>query len=131
MGVVWTFFLSSITSLLSPSLWETARYRLKYCLKGPLNPEQPTNQLTIVMSRRSVNLTTLFLGSFIPPKRLTSTSCKYFDQYLTNVILESAEGEMKVCGRRTGYLQQCSPTAIRLFLRAEESHYDENSQKHT
>ena len=31
-------------SFLSPSLWETARYRLKYCLKGPLNPEQPTNQ---------------------------------------------------------------------------------------
>ena len=26
------------------SLWETARYRLKYCLKGPLNPKQPTNQ---------------------------------------------------------------------------------------
>ena len=24
-------------SSLSPSLWETARYRLKYCLKGPLN----------------------------------------------------------------------------------------------
>ena len=31
-------------SHLSPSLWETARYRLKYCLKGPLNPKQPTNQ---------------------------------------------------------------------------------------
>ena len=30
----------------SPSLWETARYRLKYCLKGPLNPKQPTNQYT-------------------------------------------------------------------------------------
>ena len=29
---------------LSPSLWETARYRLKYCPKGPLNPKQPTNQ---------------------------------------------------------------------------------------
>ena len=28
------------------SLWETARYRLKYCLKGPLNPKQPTNQCT-------------------------------------------------------------------------------------
>ena len=28
---------------LSSSLWETARYRLKYCLKGPLNPK-PTNQ---------------------------------------------------------------------------------------
>ena len=33
-------------SFLSPSLWETARYRLKYCLKGPLNPKQPTNQST-------------------------------------------------------------------------------------
>ena len=30
-------------SPLSPSLWETSRYRLKYCLKGPLNPK-PTNQ---------------------------------------------------------------------------------------
>ena len=45
VGVVWTFFLSSIISLLSPSLWETARYRLKYSLKGPLNQKQPTNQL--------------------------------------------------------------------------------------
>ena len=41
-GVVLTFLLSSILSPLSPSLWETARYRLKYCLKGPLNPKQPT-----------------------------------------------------------------------------------------
>ena len=40
--------LSSVLSLLSPSLWETARYRLKYCLKGPLNPKQPTNQPTII-----------------------------------------------------------------------------------
>ena len=31
-------------SFLSPSLWETARYRLQYCLKGPLSPKQPTNQ---------------------------------------------------------------------------------------
>ena len=33
-------------SPLSPSLWETARYRLKDCLKGPFNPKQPTNQPT-------------------------------------------------------------------------------------
>ena len=39
------FLLSSIFSPLSPSLWETARYRLKYCLKGPLNPKHPTNQI--------------------------------------------------------------------------------------
>ena len=31
-------------SPVSPSFWETARYRLTYCLKGPLNPKQPTNQ---------------------------------------------------------------------------------------
>ena len=34
--------LSTILSPFSPSLWETARYRLKYCLKGPLNPKRPT-----------------------------------------------------------------------------------------
>ena len=31
-------------SLLSPSLWATARYRLQYCLKGSLKAKQPTNQ---------------------------------------------------------------------------------------
>ena len=36
-------------SFLSHSLWETARYRLKYCLKGPLSPKQPTNQPTILL----------------------------------------------------------------------------------
>ena len=34
-------------SPLSPSPWETAQYRLKYCLKGPLNPKQPTNHCII------------------------------------------------------------------------------------
>ena len=29
-------------SPLSPSLWETTRYRLKYWLQGPLNPKHPT-----------------------------------------------------------------------------------------
>ena len=40
---------------LSPFLWETARYRLKYCLKGPLNPKRgklpvpgrPTSLITV------------------------------------------------------------------------------------
>ena len=32
-------------SFLSPCLWETARYRLKYCLKGQLSPKQPNNQI--------------------------------------------------------------------------------------
>ena len=41
-GCLDIFSLIYILSLLSPSLRETARYRLKYCLKGPLNPKQPT-----------------------------------------------------------------------------------------
>ena len=44
-GVVWTFYFPlSFLSSISLS-WETARYRLKYCLKGPLNPNQPTSAL--------------------------------------------------------------------------------------
>ena len=42
-GCLDIFTLICPFSPLSPSLWETARYRLKYCLKGPLNPKQPTN----------------------------------------------------------------------------------------
>ena len=40
---------------LSPSLWETARYRLKYCLNGPLNPKQPTNQ-PVMIGRSVLNM---------------------------------------------------------------------------
>ena len=39
------FTLLSLFSPLSPSLWETTQYRLKYCLKGPLNTKQPTKQV--------------------------------------------------------------------------------------
>ena len=53
-------------SSLSPSLWETARYRLKYCLKGPLNQKQPTNQqrlgeVTATLSRCRKNKSALDL----------------------------------------------------------------------
>ena len=44
-GCLDIFSLICPFSTLSPSLWETARYRLKYCLKGPLNPKQPTIQI--------------------------------------------------------------------------------------
>ena len=42
-GCLDIFTLLYLFSPLSPSPWETARYGLKYCLKGPLNPKQPTN----------------------------------------------------------------------------------------
>ena len=34
-------------SSLSPSLWKTDRYRLKYYLKGAINPKQPTNYIRV------------------------------------------------------------------------------------
>ena len=46
-GCLDIFSLVYLFSFLSPSLWETARYRLKYCLKGPLNPKQSINQSTL------------------------------------------------------------------------------------
>ena len=40
-GVVWTFYSPlSFLSSFSLSLWD----RLKYCIKGPLTPKQPTNR---------------------------------------------------------------------------------------
>ena len=43
-GYLDIFTLVHPFSPLSLSLWGTARYRLKYCLKGPLSPKRPTNQ---------------------------------------------------------------------------------------
>ena len=53
-------------SFLSPSLWETARSRLKYCLKGPLSPNQPTNQSYGPLSVLAI-LSTEVLVSTTPP----------------------------------------------------------------
>ena len=44
-GCLDIFTLLYLCFPLSPSLWETARYTLKYCLKGPLNTKS-TNQPT-------------------------------------------------------------------------------------
>ena len=45
-GCLDIFSLLCHFSFLSPSLslWETARYRLKYSRKGPLSPKQPASQ---------------------------------------------------------------------------------------
>ena len=46
-------------SSFSLSFWETARYRLKYCLKGPLNPKQPTNQPIVIQQIYILRVTAL------------------------------------------------------------------------
>ena len=61
-------------SFLSPALWETARYRLKYCLKGPLTLKT-TNQPTNRMCRFTIEFFLLFTRSLYeiryPPKFVT------------------------------------------------------------
>ena len=39
------FTLLYLLSPLSPSLWQTTQFKLKYCLKWPLNTKQPTKQV--------------------------------------------------------------------------------------
>ena len=63
-GCLDNFTLIYSFSPLSPSLWERARYRLKCCLKGPLNPKQPTNNKKI--SSVSIKFKTRKLASIIP-----------------------------------------------------------------
>ena len=64
-GCLGIFSLIYLFSFLSPSLWETARYRLKHCLKGPLNPKQPTNQHGINV----VTLTKIWFNILCPDGR--------------------------------------------------------------
>ena len=66
-GCLDIFYLIFHFSLLSPSLLETARYRLKYCLKGPLSPKQPTN----LSGRRGWSGGALVLGKLPVPGRPT------------------------------------------------------------
>ena len=55
-GCLDIFSLAYPFSPLSPALSLTARYRLKNCLKGPLNRKQPTNQPTLIYSFSSFSL---------------------------------------------------------------------------
>ena len=87
MGVVWTFFLSSIFSLFFLTLWETARYRLKYCLKGPLN-QKTTNQPNPVVSGMR---TPIYSCYHIYSKVLDKNACRSVKGDLTthSTILDS------------------------------------------
>ena len=55
-GCLDIFTLRYLFSSVSPYLWEAARYRLKYYLKGPLNPKQPTNQILLFLLWPSITV---------------------------------------------------------------------------
>ena len=53
-GVLDIFSLVYHFSFLSPCLWETARCRLKYGLKGSLSPKQPINQSYVARNNQTI-----------------------------------------------------------------------------
>ena len=66
-------------SFLSPSLWETARYRLKYRLKGPLAPKQSINQLTRTHEYWHV------------PTTLSFTGVPYNSEYILHILIRQSD----------------------------------------
>ena len=73
-------------SPLSPSLWETTRYRLKYCLKGPLNPNQPT-KLNLPRHIRNA-FANIYLVGIIPGKgKSESTNLNPYLGILVDVLI--------------------------------------------
>ena len=93
-------------SFLSPSLWETAQYRLKYCLKGPLSPKQPTNQLRETAQYRLKYCLKGPLSPKQPTSQLRETA-QYRLKYClkgplspkqpTNQLRETAQYRLKYC----------------------------------
>ena len=86
-------------SFLSPSLWETTRYRLKYCLKGSLSPKA-TNQPISFKLHRNVAKMTLYqnsLNGFTPMNKVSTDAKnrslgfepkKYTEKYW-NILLQN------------------------------------------
>ena len=67
-GCLDIFTLNYPFFLLSPSFWETARYRLKYRLKGPLNPKQ-ASKFTMDVKQQNNNNNRQFRAKF-PPEEI-------------------------------------------------------------
>ena len=100
-GCLDIFSLALHASFLSPSLWKTAEYRLKYCLKGPFNPKQPIKpiQLLLLLAIFIVFLLvltfcSLFRAALMPSAAKKMTSWLYLaPRKYFFFILNSAEYE--------------------------------------
>ena len=78
-------------SFLSPSLWETARYRLKYCLKGPLSPKQPTKKST-VFPIFSLYLNSCYLKLLLSQSKFILR----YQKFETNFAFEISRADCKI-----------------------------------
>ena len=100
------FTLLCLFSSLSPSLWETTRYRLKYSLKGPLNPKEPTNQLEACYSAQLLPLY-LYLSLdatgavFISLVFSALILCRFCRDFLIGLLASSLPQLEHLCHRQT------------------------------
>ena len=79
-------------SPLSPSLWETARYRLKYCLKGPLKPKQPTNnQIPDFERRNKISINIIGYGNEAFPLYISKNLDQNTDKHVNLHFVSNAE----------------------------------------
>ena len=61
-------------SFLSPSLWETTRYRLKYCLKGSLSTKTTNQPTNLDVSQWFKNITDTFEKTLYKHNRTCGSS---------------------------------------------------------
>ena len=101
MGVFEHFFSHLPLSFLSPSLWRTARYRLKYCLKGPLSLKQPTNQHWMIVGQGPIVLAVGAGGGC-----LNNFTFLYLISPLSPSLWETARYRLKYCLKGTLYPKQ-------------------------
>ena len=77
-------FLSSLNSLfLSPALWVMTWYRLKYCLKEPLNPKLPTNPIHCIL--RYTPLQAMFIQWYYS---LIQKKCRGSNEYALPITVK-------------------------------------------
>ena len=75
--------LTLVYYFLSLALWETARYRLKYRLKGPLSPNQPTNTsyvLAVIFTRDFLKVNAFRNGDSLKVKNLLLEKAIFFSR---------------------------------------------------
>ena len=66
-GCLDIFTLIYLSPFLSPSLWETTRYRLKYCLKGSLSPKTTNQPKSTFFLEKIISVTVEDFLSAVPP----------------------------------------------------------------
>ena len=94
---------------LSPSLWETARFRLKYCLKGPLNPKS-TNILASLYKIQTAIVVTLI-------STWAAHFQTFYDKVVFHVMGKELRGELSYGTFQSDKLPPPPPTT--LYIQAD------------